>query len=286
MLNDLQKVKDPKGAVVIRVYTSDEADVILVPFFASLSAEIELGWGQKGKFMKRDEEKNSDYRRQREVVDRIKMSEAWRRSGRRDHVFVMSDPVAMWHVRREIAPAILLVEDFGGWYKTDSNICRNEDICHNSNIIQHTEVSLLKDVIVPYHHLIPTLRLLDNRPRHTLLYFKGAKHRHRGGSVREKLWNMLANKTGVIMEEGSLNSTSIQDSVKGMRDSEFCLHPAGDTPTSCRLFDAIASLCIPIIVSDQIELPFEGELMTSMKILFWMHMLIKTVFLARFSFNY
>lgn len=43
-----------------------------------------------------------------------------------------------------------------------------------------------------------------------------------------------------------------------MRTSEFCLHPAGDTPTSCRLFDAIQSLCIPVIVSDNIELPFEG----------------------------
>ncbi|CAN1161081.1 Probable arabinosyltransferase ARAD1 [Linum perenne] len=43
-----------------------------------------------------------------------------------------------------------------------------------------------------------------------------------------------------------------------MRTSEFCLHPAGDTPTSCRLFDAIQSLCIPVIVSDSIELPFEG----------------------------
>ncbi|CAL5394064.1 unnamed protein product [Camellia sinensis] len=41
-------------------------------------------------------------------------------------------------------------------------------------------------------------------------------------------------------------------------DSEFCLHPAGDTPTSCRLFYAIQSLYIPVIVSDNIELPFEG----------------------------
>jgi hypothetical protein len=36
------------------------------------------------------------------------------------------------------------------------------------------------------------------------------------------------------------------------------LAPSWDTPTSCRLFDAIASLCIPVIVSDEVELPFEG----------------------------
>lgn len=60
------------------------------------------------------------------------------------------------------------------------------------------------------------------------------------------------------MEEGFPNATGKEQSIKGTRSSEFCLHPAGDTPTSCRLFDAIQSLCIPVIVSDNIELPFEG----------------------------
>ncbi|KAF5950231.1 hypothetical protein HYC85_012224 [Camellia sinensis] len=46
--------------------------------------------------------------------------------------------------------------------------------------------------------------------------------------------------------------------VARVADSEFCLHLAGDTPTSCRLFDAIQSLYIPVIVSNNIELPFEG----------------------------
>jgi hypothetical protein len=45
-----------------------------------------------------------------------------------------------------------------------------------------------------------------------------------------------------------------------MRRSKFCLNIAGDTPSSNRLFDAIASRCIPVIISDDIELPFEDEL--------------------------
>lgn len=79
-----------------------------------------------------------------------------------------------------------------------------------------------------------------------------------GGIIREKLWDLLVSEPGVIMEEGFPNATGREQSIKGMRTSEFCLHPAGDTPTSCRLFDAIQSLCIPVIVSDIIELPFEG----------------------------
>lgn len=47
---------------------------------------------------------------------------------------------------------------------------------------------------------------------------------------------------------------------EGMRSSRFCLHLAGDTPSSCRLFDIIVSHCVPVIISDRIELPFEDDL--------------------------
>ncbi|GMY29570.1 probable arabinosyltransferase ARAD2 [Fagus crenata] len=234
-----------------RVFDLEQADVVFVPFFATLSAELQLGMA-KGAFRKKVG--NQDYERQREVLDFVTKTPAWNRSGGRDHVFVLTDPVAMWHVRAEIAPAILLVVDFGGWFRLDSKSSNGSA----PDMIQHTQVSLLKDVIVPYTHLLPRLHLSEDQSRQTLLYFKGAKHRHRGGVVREKLWDLLVNEPGVIMEEGFPNSTGMEQSIRGMRTSEFCLHPAGDTPTSCRLFDAIQSLCIPVIVSDNIELPFEG----------------------------
>lgn len=81
----------------------------------------------------------------------------------------------MWHAREEIAPAVLLVVDFGGWYRLDSKSLHG----NSSDMIQHTQVSLLKDVIVPYTYLLPRLHLSENQRRHTFLYFKGAKHRHR-----------------------------------------------------------------------------------------------------------
>ncbi|KAM0950780.1 putative xylogalacturonan beta-1,3-xylosyltransferase [Dioscorea sansibarensis] len=268
LLGDLQTPAElrSEASVAERVFDLEKADVVFVPFFATLSAEMELGWGRKGGFGKK--EGNRDYERQKEVVNRVRASEPWKRSGGRDHVFVLTDikwlclnlkhsltdPVAMWHVRAEIAPAILLVVDFGGWYKIDSKTSGG----NSSDMVQHTQVSLLKDVIVPYTHMLPRHHISDDQHRHTLLYFKGAKHRHRGGLVREKLWDLLVNEPDVIIEEGFPNITGREQSIQGMQNSEFCLHPAGDTPTSCRLFDAISSLCIPVIVSDNIELPFEG----------------------------
>ncbi|CAN1161078.1 Probable arabinosyltransferase ARAD1 [Linum perenne] len=252
MLGDLMT---PEGlrtnSFAKRVFDERDADVVFVPFFATLSTEMELARG-KGTFRKK--EGNEDYLRQKETLDFVMNTDAWKRSGGRDHVFVITDPVGMWHVKAQIAPAVLLVVDFGGWHRIDSKSSNGS----SSERIQHTQVSLLKDVIVPYTHLLPQLPLSENSKRHTLLYFKGAKHRHGGGVVREKLWDLLVNEPGVIMEEGFPNATGREQSIRGMRTSEFCLHPAGDTPTSCRLFDAIQSLCIPVIVSDSIELPFEG----------------------------
>lgn len=90
----------------------------------------------------------------------------------------------MWHIKAEIAPAILLVVDFGGWYKLDSKASNGS----SPDMVQHTQVSLLKDVIVPYTHLLPRLDISKNQKRDTLLYFKGAKHRHR---VSIHYWSII-----------------------------------------------------------------------------------------------
>lgn len=98
----------------------------------------------------------------------------------------------MWHVRTEIAQAILLVVDFGGWYKLDSKSSNGS----SSDMIGHTQVSLIKDVIVPYTHLLPKLQLSEDQRRHKLLYFKGAKHRHRVSYIYINLFHGL----GIIFQ--------------------------------------------------------------------------------------
>ncbi|KAA8546342.1 hypothetical protein F0562_002919 [Nyssa sinensis] len=54
------------GSFVRRVFNADEADVVFLPFFATLSAEMQLGVA-KGAFRKKVG--NEDYERHREVVD-------------------------------------------------------------------------------------------------------------------------------------------------------------------------------------------------------------------------
>ncbi|KAL3632333.1 putative arabinosyltransferase arad1 [Castilleja foliolosa] len=81
-----------------------------------------------------------------------------------------------------------------------------------------------------------------------------------GGKIRDLLFHVLENEREVIIKHGAQSRESRRAASQGMHTSKFCLHPAGDTPSACRLFDAIVSLCVPVIVSDHIELPFEDAI--------------------------
>ncbi|KAI5387881.1 hypothetical protein KIW84_073827 [Lathyrus oleraceus] len=151
-------------------------------------------------------------------------------------------------VRRSVKKAIWLLPDMdstGNWYKPG-------------------QVYLEKDLILPY---VANVDFCDagclseiNPKRSTLLFFRGRLKRNAGGKIRSILVAQLKGADGVIIEEGTSGDGGKEAAQKGMRRSLFCLNPAGDTPSSARLFDAIVSGCIPVIVSDELELPFEGIL--------------------------
>ncbi|WVZ14486.1 hypothetical protein V8G54_012052 [Vigna mungo] len=109
-------------------------------------------------------------------------------------------------------------------------------------------------------------------------YSKGKKNEKKNGNkiMQEKLvkhlttqeqWKRSGGKDHLILAHhpnrdvhfsfGSIQKDGIKKATKGMRASKFCLNIAGDTPSSNRLFDAIASHCVPVIISDAIELPYE-----------------------------
>lgn len=71
------------------------------------------------------------------------------------------------------------------------------------------------------------------------------------------LFQLLENEEDVIVRHGTQSRENRRAASQGMHTSKFCLNPAGDTPSACRLFDSIVSLCVPVIISDSIELPFE-----------------------------
>lgn len=221
----------------VRVLDPEIAEAYFVPFFSSLS------FNTHGRNMT-DPETEKDRQLQVDLIDFLQRSKYWQRSGGRDHVIPMTHPNAFRFLRQLVNASILIVADFGRYPKSMS--------------------TLSKDVVSPYVHNVDSLK--DDDPldpfesRKTLLFFRGNTVRKDKGKVRAKLEKILAGYDDVRYERSSPTAEAIQASTQGMRSSKFCLHPAGDTPSSCRLFDAIVSHCVPVIVSDLIELPYEDEI--------------------------
>ncbi|XP_023638876.1 probable arabinosyltransferase ARAD2 isoform X2 [Capsella rubella] len=105
--------------------------------------------------------------------------------------------------------------------------------------------------------LVADLGELGVKQRNNLLFFMGNRYRKDGGRIRDLLFKLLEDEDDVVIKHGTQSKENRRAAKQGMHTSKFCLHPAGDTPSACRLFDSVASLCVPVIVSDGIELPFE-----------------------------
>ncbi|GJP50579.1 hypothetical protein CLOM_g9730 [Closterium sp. NIES-68] len=124
----------------------------------------------------------------------------------------------------------------------------------------------LIDVVVPYAALVPAYSddpgAWHQRP--TLLYFRGNKWRAQsteGQPVRRALAEVLAGQRGVVFEAAlAYDEDNIMGAAGGLRRAKYCLSPEGDTSSSCRLFDSILSGCVPVVVSDAIDLPFEDRI--------------------------
>ncbi|KAG0626736.1 hypothetical protein M758_2G147500 [Ceratodon purpureus] len=225
-----------------RVSDWKEADLIFVPFFASLAYNKYTKSERKPGVAELDLVGDTNQKLQEKLLEFLRKQPAWQASGGSDHILVIHHPNSMHAMRDFFRNVIYVVADFGRYAPEVANID--------------------KDVVAPYKHVIPTFDddVASFEARKTLLFFQGTIVRKQGGVIRQQLYEMLKNEKGVHFEEGSSGSAGIHSATEGMRGSKFCLNIAGDTPSSNRLFDAIASHCIPVIISDDIELPFEDEL--------------------------
>ncbi|KAJ0017270.1 hypothetical protein Pint_12258 [Pistacia integerrima] len=236
LFSDLNRPEGERvGSPIVKVTDPEEADLFFVPVFSSLSLIVNNGGGLATEGGAR---RYSDDEMQEELVEWLEKQEYWRRNNGWDHVIVAGDPNAMLRVVDRVKNAVLLVSDFGR--------------------LRGDQGSLVKDVIIPYSHRINLYKgEVGVENRNTLLFFMGNRYRKEGGKIRDLLFNLLETEEGVIIKHGTQSRENRRAATRGMHTSKFCLNPAGDTPSACRLFDSIVSLCIPVIVSDSIELPFE-----------------------------
>ncbi|KAH9625183.1 hypothetical protein KSS87_003264 [Heliosperma pusillum] len=221
---------------VIRVEKPSEADFIFVPFFASLSYNRHSKVHGKEKL-------SLNRKLQNKLVEFLMRRPEWRKSRGTDHVIVAHHPNSMLYARRKLGSARFVLADFGRYVAKTANP--------------------EKDIIAPYKHVVKTISNNSSAPfegRPTLIYFQGAIYRKDGGAIRQELYYLLKDENDVHFTFGSAQRSGVRQASQGMGSSKFCLNIAGDTPSSNRLFDAIVSHCVPVIISDDIELPYEDVL--------------------------
>lgn len=139
-----------------------------------------------------------------------------------------------------------------------------------------------KDIIVPYytpqHHRNSTLPALSSRSSSSherykyFVYFTGGDNPIGGFRSRMKEQvDKLTNDAQVMTRIGQIRSgvkynslvhfstetAPFEQYMADMSDSVFCLCVRGDTTSSRRLFTAITLGCIPVLVADWVQLPFE-----------------------------
>ncbi len=146
-----------------RVEDWQSADVVFVPFFASLSYNRYSSVGAKPRELQK-QQNNRDLELQQKLVRYLKMQPAWQASGGSDHVIVAHHPNSMQHVIRTdvLHSAMFVVADFSRYESSANRV---------ANIID-------KDVVAPYKHVIPSYldhdRNTSFHDRTTLLFFQGA----------------------------------------------------------------------------------------------------------------
>ncbi|KAK8476096.1 hypothetical protein V6N13_042463 [Hibiscus sabdariffa] len=235
-LLDSEISDNPNNRVAIRVQNSSEADLIFVPFFSSLS------YNRFSKVRRHRKRSRRNKVLQSKLVKFVTAQKEWKMSGGRDHIILAHHPNSMLYARMQLWPAVFVLADFGRYPFYIANVD--------------------KDVIAPYRHMIRNYvndsSDFDSRP--TLLFFQGSIYRKDGGYARQELFYLLKDEKDVHFSFGSLKKHGVNKASRGMHSSKFCLNIAGDTPSSNRLFDAIASHCVPVIISDDIELPYEDVL--------------------------
>jgi hypothetical protein len=148
----------PTPCAAVRVRDAADADVVLVPFFASLSfnRHSRVVPSARG---------SEDRALQRRLLRFLAAQPEWRRTGGRDHVVLAHHPNGMLDARYRLWPCVFVLCDFGRYPPSVAN--------------------LDKDVIAPYRHVVPNFANdtagYDDRP--TMLYFQGAIYRKDVSSV-------------------------------------------------------------------------------------------------------
>ena len=188
-----------------------------------------------------------------EALEIIRREGHWARSGGRDHFF-------MWPGAR--GPTI-----FNDWEK---------EIKHSIYLTPEGDrkvdyFNTWKDIVIPgmeydqkFYSVPARKKLVQDvgTQRKYLAFFRGTIHHPEGDiyskGLRPKLEKLFEGKDDIIYDKRvkQCDRACYHDE---MGNSKFCLNPLGWTPWTLRFYQALMTRCVPVVIADNIEFPYENE---------------------------
>jgi len=129
-----------------------------------------------------------------------------------------------------------------------------------------------RDIVIPGVSVVvpPPPSRDPHRPRRLLASFRGnliahmrdaeGKDLFRRSVLRIALVELAKGRDDLVVEDRLYLEADRKTYLRELEDSIFCLIPRGITPWTRRLFDAMLSDCIPVVLSNAIVFPFERTL--------------------------
>ncbi|KAF9595921.1 hypothetical protein IFM89_006202 [Coptis chinensis] len=130
---------------------------------------------------------------------------------------------------------------------------------HDLYIEENQKVELMSALLISSSHFGQSAKQIVREEEEESVSRQGIQASE-GGFICQELYYLLKDEKDVHFTFGSVHGSGINKACQGMSSSKFCLNIAGDTPSSNRSFDAIASHCVPVIISDEIKCPYEDIL--------------------------
>ena len=193
-------------------------------------------------------------------------SERYRRHAGRDHAILVENP------RREA---------YGAVREAERAILHSSMLIGTEDRRARATKGSSRHVAVPYYAQTPRWQVDAAASKPTFISFVGSTNVHEHcaacasaaytpAQLRERLVDQLkascaahSTEQRCVLQEPSTRDAMPADEadelVRLMRGARFCPVPRGDTAGSKRLFSAILSECVPVVVSDHQPYPFDDE---------------------------
>ena len=225
----------------------------------------------------------------KDALEQVKALPYWARSGGRDHLFLFShDEGGCWAPAEIARDAVLLTH----WGRTDAHPdSSSRYMADNWRVDWRTDIrapsgkrwsfpggSLAmigdhpcfdprKDLVIPvfrppsHYADSPWLRSAGTPTveRSTLAYFSGNLAEREplkyARGIRHRLRESFSRRPGwvLVRDRGHRYSNDLAS-------AEFCIVPPGGDGWSSRVDDAVRHGCIPVIIMDGVQMPFEGQI--------------------------